>query len=364
MFDPINPSNLTNFGTGNASFNPKTGRWVGFQKGPQTAFYRGEEHGIERPHLPWSRAMGYAGPDTTPLGPRGPQGPGGPTGDIGTLKPEDIMRAQQTGYGPLDIPQMARRIEQSSPNASPMAKFKAMQKVAQLMNQNGQTQFNQMMQMLQMQQRERFHADTERKADERSQRAQEGLDIRERTQLRNSPYVRGEEKQVTAAKTNLTNTELRMDKIKGHLDALIPVAAKVGITGNMKFDTWLQEARSKLGWTDETYAQYQLMLNNLRSEIAAMSQQTLGSLTVSAREDAKQLANGVLTPGVLKSMGAALAIEGRVTKEATKGIVNKHQKNIDQYMRSKGEIPEEEPEAAAQPAAGAGGTANDPLGIR
>jgi hypothetical protein len=156
-----------------------------------------------------------------------------------------------------------------------------------------------------------------------------------------------------------------MDKIKGHLDALLPVAAKVGITGNMKIDTWLQEARSKLGWTDETYAQYQMMLNNLRSEIAAMSQQTLGSLTVSAREDAKQLANGVLTPGILKSMGAALAIEGKVTKEATKGIVNKHQKNIDQYMRSKGEIPEEAEEAAPPAAAPAGaGAANDPLGIR
>jgi hypothetical protein len=368
MFDPINPSNLTNFATGNASIDPRTGRPVGFQQGPQTAYYQGEQHGIERPNLPWARAMGYSGPDTTALGRGGPQGPGGPTGDVGQLKPEDIMRSQQTGYGPLTFGQMARRIEQKSPNSSAMAKFMAIQKVAQLMDKGSQTQFNQMLQMMQYQQRERFHADTERKADERAQRAQEGLDIRERTQLRNSPYVRGEEKQVTAAKTNLTNTELRMDKIKGHLDALIPVAAKVGITGNMKIDTWLQEARSKLGWTDATYAQYQTMLRNLQSEIAAMSQQTLGSLTVSAREDAKQMANGVLTPSILKSIGAAVAIEGRVTKEATKGIVKKHQDNIDHYMRSKGEIPPEEPEeavpsAAAAPAAGAPAAADDPLGM-
>jgi hypothetical protein len=355
MFDPINPSNLTNFGTGNASFNPKTGRWVGFQKGPQTAFYRGEEHGIERPHLPWARAHGYAGPDTTALGPRGPQGPGGPTGDIGTLKPEDIMRSQQTGYGPLDVGQMARRIEQTSPNASPMAKFKAMQKVAQLMNQNGQQQLQQLHWMIQNEQRERFHADTERKADERAGRAQEGLDLRERTQLRNSQYVKTQERQLNKAADNLTATDLRVEKIKGHIAALEPVLRQVQITGNTTVDTWLQEARSKLGWSEPIYQQYKTQLNNLVTEMAALNQQSLGSLTVSAREDAKQMAHGVMTPGILKAMGEAVRIESGVTRSSIKKIVDKHQNNINHYMRSKGEIPEEpkEEEAAAAPAAAA-----------
>jgi hypothetical protein len=278
-------------------------------------------------------------------------------------------RFAQTGQGWLSTQDLAKRINDKYPDASPMAKFKAMQAGMKLLNQGGQQQFNQMMQMMQYQQRERFHADTERKADERAGRAQEGLDLRERTQLRNSQYVKTQERQLNKAADNLTATDLRVEKIKGHIAALEPVLRQVQITGNTTVDTWLQEARSKLGWSEPVYQQYKTQLNNLVTEMAALNQQSLGSLTVSAREDAKQMAHGVMTPGILRAMGEAVKIESGITRQAIKKLVDQHQNNINHYMRSKGEVPEEPKEeeaaapAAAAPAAGAG-AANDPLGIR
>jgi hypothetical protein len=73
-------ANPANFATGNASYDPKTGRWVGFAGGPQTSTFgsgRGMElGGIEgQGGLPYARAMGYMGPNRTLIGPTGPQGP-------------------------------------------------------------------------------------------------------------------------------------------------------------------------------------------------------------------------------------------------------------------------------------------------
>jgi hypothetical protein len=282
---------------------------------------------------------------------------------------QGAIRFAQTGQGWLSTQDLAKRINDKYPDASPMAKFKAMEMGMKLLNQSGQQQFSQMMQMMQYQQRERFHADTEVKADERAQRAQEGLDLRERTQLRNSQYVKTQERQLNKAADNLTATDLRVEKIKGHIAALEPVLRQVQITGNTTVDTWLQEARSKLGWSEPVYQQYKTQLNNLVTEMAALNQQSLGSLTVSAREDAKQMAHGVMTPGILRAMGEAVKIESGITRQAIKKLVDQHQNNINHYMRSKGEVPEEPKEeeaaapAAAAPAAGAG-AANDPLGIR
>ena len=306
---------------------------------------------------------GFQPPPRPPQPPPRPQAAGTPEqqqlvqSSQGT--PHEIEQLRTKGIGWMTPQELATRIELANPNASPGVKFQALKQGMQLLNQSGQ------MQLMQMMQSREFHEDTLRQQERMEQHRlrseetrDERLQMQERTQLRNTPYVRGEEKQVTAAKTNLTNTELRMGKIKGHLDALIPIAQKVAITGNMKIDTWLQEAKARLGWTNETYMQYKTMLNNLQSEIAAMSQQTLGSLTVSAREDAKHMAQGVLTPGILKSIGTAVEIEGRVTAQATKDIVNKHQKNIQHYMSTKGEIPEDEEPAAAAPAAPAAPAGN------
>jgi hypothetical protein len=69
LFAGANPAN---FATGNASRDPRSGRQVGFGGGPQTGSIgegsNPERGGIERQDLPYARAVGYTGPDTTPIG--------------------------------------------------------------------------------------------------------------------------------------------------------------------------------------------------------------------------------------------------------------------------------------------------------
>ena len=69
LFAGANPAN---FATGNASRDPASGRQVGFGGGPQTSSIGSgsnpERGGIERQDLPYARAVGYTGPDTTPIG--------------------------------------------------------------------------------------------------------------------------------------------------------------------------------------------------------------------------------------------------------------------------------------------------------
>jgi hypothetical protein len=69
LFAGANPAN---FATGNASRDPATGRQVGFGGGPQTSSIGSgsnpERGGVERQDLPYARAVGYTGPDTTPIG--------------------------------------------------------------------------------------------------------------------------------------------------------------------------------------------------------------------------------------------------------------------------------------------------------
>ncbi len=77
LFEGANPAN---FGTGNASIDPRTGRPVGFGGGPQTGSigegWNPERSGIEKIDMPFARAMGYTGPDVTPIG----TGAGAPLG--------------------------------------------------------------------------------------------------------------------------------------------------------------------------------------------------------------------------------------------------------------------------------------------
>ena len=77
LFEGANPAN---YATGNASFDPKTGRWVGFAGGPQTSTFGSgrtmELAGIEgQGAIPYAREMGYLGPTRTAIGPAGPRGP-------------------------------------------------------------------------------------------------------------------------------------------------------------------------------------------------------------------------------------------------------------------------------------------------
>ena len=76
LFAGANPAN---YATGNASFDPRTGRHVGFAGGPQTSSIGGgrnpERGGIEgQAGLPYARAVGYTGPSRTAIGPAGPGG--------------------------------------------------------------------------------------------------------------------------------------------------------------------------------------------------------------------------------------------------------------------------------------------------
>jgi hypothetical protein len=75
LFAGANPAN---FATGNASFDPRTGRQVGFAGGPQTSSIGSgsnpERGGIEKQDLPYARAVGYTGPDVTAIGTSGPLG--------------------------------------------------------------------------------------------------------------------------------------------------------------------------------------------------------------------------------------------------------------------------------------------------
>lgn len=343
------PSNLTGYGTGNASIDPRTGRPVGFAGGPQTAMRGGEQYGIEGRNLPWAQSMGYGGPARTPLGRAGPQAPQ----DAGRTDPEVVTRGSrklQTG-DPLSMPELAQLIERQSPGVDPAVKFRMMKKALGLMSQTGQTQFNQAMQIAQYEQRERMHQDT-------LARQQQTEELREKNYLRRDPYYVREADAAKSAQKNLTNNELRTEKVKGHIAALSELAKKVQVTGNVTIDSWLQSARTKLGWPDATYFQYQKQLQDLQSEIGAMSQQTLGSLTVSAREDAKQLAHGILTPSMLQSLGEAIRIDSKITRQASQKLIDKHQRNINEFMRSGGVPPEAEPEEEeTAPTTGAGTSA-------
>jgi len=83
-------------------------------------------------------------------------------------------RDNLTAGRPLDIPQLAQLIERrAGPDASPMVKFRAMQKGFNLLNQTGQTQFNQMMRQLEYEQRERHYRSQEETARGKQQTAEE-----------------------------------------------------------------------------------------------------------------------------------------------------------------------------------------------
>jgi hypothetical protein len=90
-------ANPANYGTGNASYDPRTGRHVGFAGGPQTGSIQTgsgiERAGVEGPDLPAVRRWGYAGPTRTAIGPSGPQG-------TGVISAKMIDRGEQLETGP------------------------------------------------------------------------------------------------------------------------------------------------------------------------------------------------------------------------------------------------------------------------
>jgi len=283
-----------------------------------------------------------------------PQGQGAPDRTDAAVLSKAVENLRSGNLLPLQ--QMAQLIERANPGASPQVKFQALKQGLNLMNQSGQTQFNQMMQIMQYQQRERMHQDTLTKQQQMEEHRQAIEDIRERNYLRRDPYYTREADAAKTAQKNLTNNELRTEKVSGHIAALSKVAEQVAITGNVSLDTWLRDAQSKLGWPQEKYVQYKAMLDLLKSELGAMGAQTLGALSVSAKKDADALAHGIMTSTMLKSLEEAVKIDSKITREASQKLIKKHQSNMDYFMRNKGLVPEEELEEET-PATGAGTSA-------
>src|SRR6516225_355850 len=87
-----------------------------------------------------------------------PQGQGAPDRTDAAVLSKAVENLR--GGNLLPLQQMAQLIERANPGASPQVKFQALKQGLNLMNQSGQTQFNQMMQIMQYQQRERMHQDT------------------------------------------------------------------------------------------------------------------------------------------------------------------------------------------------------------
>jgi hypothetical protein len=264
------------------------------------------------------------------------------------MSPREIMNLMVNGVGPFSLPRMAARIEKSMPNASPLDKFYALQAGMKLMNPQGQSQFGQVMQLMnQMRSDRRFEAAEEARARTEQHRLT-SEDIRERTQLRNSVYVKSQEKPLNEAIKQVQNQQVRGEKIEGHARALAELAQKLEITGNIKIDQYLRNIQSGLGWPDARMRQYATQLEQLQSELGQMGSATVGALSVSAKADGKALASGFLTPTLLQSIAEAVRVESRITKEVYGKIINKRQANIKTYMDSMGaEMPPEEEEAPA-----------------
>ena len=103
-------ANPINYGTGNASRDPRTGRDVGFAGGPQTGSIGAERYGIEgQAGLPYARAVGYTGPDRTAIG----FGPGAPVGAEGM----PLEGGPPNASGDLEVSAQRRRGPPPDPNS-------------------------------------------------------------------------------------------------------------------------------------------------------------------------------------------------------------------------------------------------------
>src|SRR6516225_3913845 len=272
-----------------------------------------------------------------------PQGQGAPDRTDAAVLSKAVENLRSGNLLPLQ--QMAQLIERANPGASPQVKFQALKQGLNLLNASG----NQQMQVLQMLLSEQHHKDTLAQQDRQYQERLKADELREERYRRSMPYMDQQKQTAKDAQKTMTNSKLRTDKLLPQLDALADVAKKVQITGNPTFDTWLRDLQSKAGFQSGDLTKYKTMLETIKTEMAGVFQQTLGSLTVSARADADKLAQGILTPTMIQSIKEALKIETGLTQKTTKKIIDQANKNMDYFMKT-GERPEEEreEETAAQ----------------
>lgn len=138
LFAGANPAG---FATGNASFDPRTGRWVGFAGGPQTATTGAgitrELYGIEGPDLPYARMVGYSGPGRTAIGPAGPQG----LTDTVPMGWQETVGASPSGVGYINPAQLTRGAATSPADLAPQPQPEGSSFLQRFMRALGQSEF-------------------------------------------------------------------------------------------------------------------------------------------------------------------------------------------------------------------------------
>ena len=91
------------------------------------------------------------------------------TAQGGQATPHQWQDFVQNGTGFMQLKELATRIHLANPGAAPDVKFKALQAASKLLNANGSQQFNQLMQIAGLKQREEHFQEGQRRADARLQ---------------------------------------------------------------------------------------------------------------------------------------------------------------------------------------------------
>ncbi|HYP64540.1 MAG TPA: hypothetical protein VEQ16_11650 [Acidocella sp.] len=357
MWASTAPSNLTGYGTGNASIDPRTGRPVGFAGGPQTAMRGGEQYGIEGRNLPWARSMGYGGPERTALGRAGPQGPGGqapvpPTVDHGELaKATTNLREGK----PMPMNQLAQLIERNASDASPLVKFRMMKKALGLMNSAGQTQFNQAMQIMQFRQREQQHEDVLKHQRTMEELAAGRQDPEKQAALAAAKkgataIIQSRQRELSTLNTQLGAIEGQTQNMLGNIDRLAAIAKEVQITGSMPIDTWINNIKAKFGNTNALM--YKAQLDTTRLDVSRVLNNPTGNaaLTEGARKEAQAYLNGVLTPKTIAAFKELYRVDAKIKRESLTNQIKAAEKDIEEYGGHRTTEPAETTAGQAAPA--------------
>lgn len=320
-------SNLSKRATGNASGT------VGFAGGPQTySPGTGERFGIEGPDRAWAK---------------GEAKPGSPE-DIGRLDPQSMQLAQAQGYGPLTVGQAARRVERVMPNASFNAKFQALQKLYQMMNQQDQMQFNRFMQ---------WH--TYQRQEEAAGRAQEAQRLQ---QLKSDPDYHGLSGSIAAQQKKISMLDEFSNTTVAFGNRLLQLAKQKSASGVPVIQAWIDAGRRATG--DPLVKQFDAQLRGYTTDMAQLLGKMTGVLTDSARHEAMALIPEGATYDQIEAVVNTLRQDVITRKQEASKIFNRDRQRAakirEQYGVKSVPFEEEEPSptpefAPAAPAAPAGG---------
>jgi hypothetical protein len=281
---------------------------------------------------------------------------------------QGAIRFAQTGQGWLSTQDLAKRINDKYPDASPMAKFKAMEQGMKLLNQGSQQQFQQMMQMMQFQQRERFHADTMKEKQESDRRADERLGISERradqAAEKMDPQYQATKKAVVDLQFKDSQAEVFSKTMVKHLDQLIDLSKKVNVTGVMPVDKWLGMIKEKFG--EETMFAYKAQLGLAQGEIGKMLGGGTGqaAITEGVRKEAHDVIPYMAPTKALERIKQLLLRDAQIKRQEYENEIMTRTNRYNEYKKT-GTMRATEEDVAA-PAAAAGtpaGDAADPLGL-